>query len=270
MPPSKPNLEISTVVGCRVACSFCPQKTHVANYAKQAGHGASKFLLLDDFKRCLETVPTEVEIVFAGMAEPWLNTAATYMVLHAVERGHTVAVYTTTVGMTPVDIELLHGIPFKHFCIHLPDNAGQMHIDVDSPAYLRGLRAAMTVPGSHFTVIGELNEKLVPIVGKQLNNDSAGLISRAGNLTVGKQVSHKGKIRCGATAPGVMDHNVLLPNGDVVLCCCDYSLRHNLGNLLVQDYASLFNGIAYRAVMHGWEDDTVDTICRRCELAIPA
>ena len=29
---------------------------------------------------------------------------------------------------------------------------------------------------------------------------------------------------------------VLLPNGDVYLCCNDFGLRHKIGNLLVHDY----------------------------------
>src|SRR5262249_22975036 len=36
------------------------------------------------------------------------------------------------------------------------------------------------------------------------------------------------------------DRNVLLPNGDVVLCCMDYALKHVIGNLLTGDYESLF------------------------------
>src|SRR5574343_287653 len=81
--------------------SLCPQRPHIASYARRVDYRAAKFSLsLADFKRCLMTVPTEVEIVFAGMAEPWLNQDTTEMVLHAAHLGHTVAVYTTTVGMS--------------------------------------------------------------------------------------------------------------------------------------------------------------------------
>ena len=31
-------------------------------------------------------------------------------------------------------------------------------------------------------------------------------------------------------------HNVVLPNGDVSLCCMDYGLEHIIGNLLDQEY----------------------------------
>ena len=75
-------------------------------------------------------------------------------------------------------------------------------------------------------------------------------ISRAGNLAnekekyEGKQiVSRKsGSIMCSA-APQ-LNHNVLLPNGDVVLCCMDYSIKHTIGNLLNDDYEKLFKSSA--------------------------
>jgi radical SAM protein with 4Fe4S-binding SPASM domain len=35
--------------------------------------------------------------------------------------------------------------------------------------------------------------------------------------------------------------NVLLPNGDVILCCMDYALKHKLGNLLEQSYEEILN-----------------------------
>ena len=34
-------------------------------------------------------------------------------------------------------------------------------------------------------------------------------------------------------------HNVLLPNGDMTLCCMDYGLKHILGNLYKQEYKDI-------------------------------
>ena len=36
-----------------------------------------------------------------------------------------------------------------------------------------------------------------------------------------------------------MNHNVLLPNGDVVLCCMDFGMQHVLGNLKRQSYEEI-------------------------------
>jgi hypothetical protein len=40
------------------------------------------------------------------------------------------------------------------------------------------------------------------------------------------------------------DQHVLLPNGDVVLCCMDYDLKHVIGNLVNQSYEDLYTGSA--------------------------
>ncbi|MSP02289.1 MAG: hypothetical protein EXR07_14745 [Acetobacteraceae bacterium] len=82
-------------------------------------------------------------------------------------------------------------------------------------------------------------------------------------------VWHREAVLCGSTP--FFDHNTMLPNGDVVLCCMDYSRRHVLGNLLAQDYADLFTGremgrIRVRAM--GAAGDDGELICRKCHNAV--
>jgi hypothetical protein len=52
-------------------------------------------------------------------------------------------------------------------------------------------------------------------------------------------------------------HNVLLPNGDVSLCCMDYSLENILGNLNKQSFDEVVP--KYKSCFD---------ICRRCENGI--
>ena len=62
--------------------------------------------------------------------------------------------------------------------------------------------------------------------------------------------------------------NVLLPNGDVVACCNDYGLEHVFGNLLEQDYESLFHSEEFKRLEQLQKDDSKDLLCRRdCEFA---
>jgi hypothetical protein len=49
-------------------------------------------------------------------------------------------------------------------------------------------------------------------------------------------------------------HNVLLPNGDVSLCCMDYGLKYVLGNLYNQEYNDIIP-----------EPNTTFGLCRYCE-----
>lgn len=247
-----------------MACSYCAQAVHVRQYAAP---DRPTIMPLSTFKRCLAKIPKDVEIMFAGMAEPWLNHAATDMLRHTVEQGYTVSVYTTTVGMSLATAAALRGITFRDFCIHLPDADGLMHLAV-TDNYLAVLKAVMTaVPTHHYSVIGPLHPRVREVIGREVNNDLPGICSRAGLVF---PVPRKtGSLYCTACGPR-LDHNVLLPSGDVVLCCMQYDLRHVLGNLMTVDYADLFTGAEYQRVTRGLAGDmTVDLSCRTCELSAP-
>jgi radical SAM protein with 4Fe4S-binding SPASM domain len=67
------------------------------------------------------------------------------------------------------------------------------------------------------------------------------------------------------------DRNVLLPNGDVVLCCMDYNLKHVIGNLLTQTYAEIFAGEPLAEIIKWNEAARFDkcSICKSCENVTP-
>jgi hypothetical protein len=96
------------------------------------------------------------------------------------------------------------------------------------------------------------------------------MLSRAGNIEektdVPTPAKLKGPIRCRSSGDS-LNHNVLLPNGDVLLCCMDYGMRHILGNLISSDYASLFNSEKFNRLQKGLNDDSFDILCRCCENA---
>lgn len=256
-------LEISTCVGCYLNCSYCPQKLHVQRYYEIADYNPNK-MTPSLFKKCLETVPKDVEIMFAGMAEPFLNPWAADMVLHAHEKGHAVSIYTTTVGLAPERVDRLRKIPFKSFCIHLPDAEGQMKLKPNEP-YLAGLRACVDcIANRHYTCVGTVPEAVRAVIGDQLvNDDTKGLISRAGNLPHLAIPRKTGRLK----ALPCLRHSVLLPNGDCALCCCDYSLKSIIGNLEKTPYPQLFEGAEFKRVLRGLDDEQEDIICRNCEIA---
>src|SRR4051812_30280747 len=121
-----PTLEITTMIGCPLRCTFCPQDKLVANYPADAVRALS----LDNFKIILAKVPKHVRIDFSGMAEPWANRFATDMLQHALLEGRTVAVYTTLQGMRDPErvLSLLKDRPsqVEVVVIHLPDSLGNM------------------------------------------------------------------------------------------------------------------------------------------------
>jgi radical SAM protein with 4Fe4S-binding SPASM domain len=253
-------MEITTVIGCRMSCSYCPQKTLVNKYVELSNHFA---MTLDGFKKCIDKIPNNVNIVFAGMSEPWLNKNCTEMVLYAHKKGHTISVFTTLYNVTEQDLELMKDIGFKHFCIHFPDNDGVMKLNV-TDSYIEVLKKAIKIPNMTCMVIGKLHQKIEEVIGN-IGDGSKDLVSRAGNVEQIVTIKKKGKIKCTSCGPD-LKHNVLMPNGDVVLCCMDYGMDHILGNLNDCSYEDLFNGEEYKKVIQGLNED-LGTICRKCEIS---
>jgi hypothetical protein len=120
---------------------------------------------------------------------------------------------------------------------------------------------------------GELHEKL-----RYLNIELQGFtgIDRAGALNLNQVNGQKviviknksGPIKCGVT--DLYNHNVLLPNGDILLCCMDYDKKHVLGNLFNTPYYEIFRQDPFRDLIvenmnHLGASDK--SICRKCDNA---
>lgn len=86
-------LQITAKIGCRIACTYCPQ-----DRLTQAYRDRSSNLLMssDDFQLYTERIPPEVEIWFAGMCEPWLNPECTEMILYAHKKGFRLLILSVT------------------------------------------------------------------------------------------------------------------------------------------------------------------------------
>jgi len=228
-------------------------------------------MTLDTFKSCLDKIPLNVHIHFSGMAEPWLNPECTKMLLYAHQQGYEVSVYTTTVGMLTSDFKNIESIPFRHFNVHLADKEGYSKIEIDDN-YLETVDAILksNIQNREYMTMGKLHPKVQQLIKKRISRTR--MLSRAGNLE-GKAYPpipprSKGPIRC-RSAGNLFNHNVLLPNGDVLICCMDYGMQHILGNLMSSNYSSVFNGKEFYELQKGLDDDSLDILCRYCENASP-
>ena len=255
------SLEITTHIGCPVNCDYCPQKTIIKAYGKRS---RTRRMTLETFKACLDKLPAGVDIHFTGMCEPWVNPQCTKMVLHARSKGHSVGVSTTLQGMATEDLELLKAHPYKFFSIHLPteNRAESIRIDDNYRALLSafinsGFEATYHVQGSGYHP--DLEDILAGHDVIVYNPHS-----RAGNVDIQgrkKPVRLKGEIGCSRG----LKQNILLPNGDVLLCCMDYAMKHVIGNLVDMDLQALYDNAAFRQVADGLKDDKIDILCRLCE-----
>ena len=278
-------LEISTVWACPNACDYCPQYQLIRASKRNEIKKVSE-MNFNTFKTCIDKLPDGAWIDFSAFVEPFLNENCSDMILYAHRKNHPIRIFTTMVGMHEGDINSFKHINFIRFSLHLPDNYGIMKVTVDEN-YCKVFDHLLNYwQGGDAMCFGPLHSKLIPIVEKhslkvntkELTNKYLG--TRANNTKTTKYVHlekyprKKGRIYCKPIlqkndGPNRrFNHNVLLPNGDVVLCCSDYGLKHKLGNLLINNYEELFLSDEYKKIMHGLSDETIDILCRTCEHAV--
>jgi hypothetical protein len=254
-------MEITTVVGCKINCTYCPQKSFLTEYKSP-----KRKLSLDDFKLALDKMPDDVIIIFAGFAEPFLNVDCTKMILHAHQKGHPLCVFTTAVGMKLEDVALIKDIPYSKFphngfTIHLPDYRmlAKIHITPEYLAVLEALKASqiqnfslMSMDAVHPDV-----QHIFPqsMVRQPKMNSRAGNLENEGVRENYTTAAYDGPVICGRDE--YIYNNVMLPNGDVVLCCQDYHMDHILGNIYEQSFAEIL-------------PDPINTyqLCKTCVYAI--
>lgn len=249
-----PAMEFTMMIGCPLMCTVCPQDKLIRNYKD-----TNKYFSLENFKTVLEKLPRYVQIDFSGMAEPWVNKECNEMLKYTFEKGHDVAIYTTLVGQDKADsdrfCELIRNNKnlIRVLCIHLPDKNENMRgwklTEDYEYALVNALQfkderwfQAMTMdrPG---TIHPTLEKYSISMVSW---NSSWDAHRRADSLTVNDRnekwvkgvIENTTPIVCRSTDK--YDRNVILPNGDVYLCCMDYALKHKIGNLLDNTYDSLF------------------------------
>jgi len=253
-------MEITTVVGCKVSCAYCPQKKFVTAYKNRSD--IFRFDL-NNFKKLLAKIPAEVDIFFCGMSEPFLNPECAKMIAFAHQEGHKISIDTTLVGMTPADVKQIKEIPLQFLAIHLPSDEGYENINVDDN-YLELLNR-ITQGGLNYAKLylhyyGETLHKKI----KLKNAIRIPLYSRGGTIKIEDLAlpkRAKGKIGCRRN----LRYNILLPNGDVLLCSTDWTMKHILGNLNESNYNSLFSSNVFQNIVEGLKDEKIDILCRFCE-----
>jgi len=281
---SNSTLEITTMIGCPLMCNYCPQDNLRDAYGKQD----DKYMSLDTFKQVLNGVDVGVRIDFSGMAEAWVNPEATKMLEYCLQRGHRVAIFTTLYNWSRADTDAVAELLVEYadqvdtVSIHYPDNLGNMRgwrYTEDWEYALHVVRAVcqhagIKNEGMTMSGLGEVHDDLSHL-GIRMWNWSGH--DRAGSLPL-EQVKeqqvqiaprHTGPIRCGKTPR--YDQNVVLPNGDVVLCCMDYDNKHVLGNLKQYTMEEIRRQDPFKNILKENAQDRFSTnsLCRTCTDAIP-
>ena len=243
------------MIGCPLMCNFCPQD----NLRDAYGKTDPKYMSLATFRTAVDKLPWDTRIDFSGMAEAWVNPQCSEMLAYALSRGHNVAIYTTLYSWSRDTVDQVSDLLIEYanqvevFSIHFPDEYGNMrgwkhsqdweyafHAMSQIVQHLGIKLEAMTM-SDHGRIHRDLDH-----LGIQLYNwfghDRAGSLNKeqVKDQPVNFITRHESPVICGK-APNY-NQTVLLPNGDVVLCCMDYDNKHILGNLITQEYKDLFRG----------------------------
>jgi hypothetical protein len=260
-------LEITTRIGCRINCRFCCQDTIIRAYSRTSSHYLMK---LDDFKRCIDKVPADVGMQFCGVSEPFLNEDCTDMMLYAHKNGHDCWFASTLVNMNADKCEIIADIPFKVIFIHLPDADGNSHIPVtDEYKHILSIIISLMKKCSglkSFHCHGRLHPEIVDIVQDEDMPISYKIHDRAGH-ECDRALEHRhiyGDIYCHHNGY-LFQYNMLLPDGRVVLCHCDCTMRYIIGNLLRDDYQSLFISPVIKELISKSVGHDSDILCRTCQ-----
>lgn len=270
---TNPMMEITTKIGCAVNCKYCPQNVFIKEYLRKSRINS---LSLDNYKKCLNKLPQNTLIEFAGFTEPFFNDDCLEMIKYTVEQGHKVNIFTTLLGLDDSKFEQLKKIHFEEFVVHVPDEEGYSTIPIndDYKKRLSELVHTTKMNGKPFIDYacsqGTVPNQIKEILGNHIRtyivlNDRAGNLENNDNqLYCRKNIN--GKIRCELASD--INHNVLLPDGRVVLCSNDWGMKHVMGNLLEQDYESIIHGEEAKKIRHAMETEGVEVLCRNCFQAI--
>ena len=275
-----PILEITPLIGCSNVCEYCPQTTLIKQYREKCSD--DKEMSLEQFKKYISTIPTDVDIHFTGYVEPLLAKDAPEMIEHAYAKGHRVMLNTTLMGMTPeLWDRFSKNIVFKDVHIHLPSGSYEEMIGVKKPTewfeldgkkykrisdeYFEMVRHMLMNPSKnihgvepHWHCHGDMHPQLVQLQ-QHVNVGIRDINSRAMNLLLEKKekVPEKNNIR--GKCPRVTQ-NVLLPSGHLSLCCQDYGLDEIMGNLSEQTWSEYMNSDHAQEVFKNGAD-----MCDYCE-----
>jgi hypothetical protein len=251
-------IEITTVIGCPMSCKFCPQALLINNYNSRLTH-----LSYEYFKIILSKIPKNVRIDFSGFAEPFLNNRCVDMILYTYSKGYKIAVFTTAYNLSIEDVEKIKHIDFEIFKLHLPDVEKNVKIPTNQSYYKVIRYIKKHIKNYSYMSMGKLEPAAETIFKKA---PIPRMHSRAGNITSIHNFNHtNASITCCGELP---KKAVILPNGEAYLCCCDYGLKHKLGNLLCDSYKDIYESNEYDFVLHHMKNSNDKIICNKCINAI--
>jgi hypothetical protein len=278
-------LNITAVSACKADCIYCPQ---AAFQAAMAGRPA--YLSRQEFAELLPNLAdTQFEgFSFGGFSEPFENPDIVELLRLAAAQSFAgpVSVYSNGEALTPDMVEALRDVPLARVdisCHGFDDDIYRRTRRFLDPRKVRDnvlfllrnrenigeLVISVTGPFGSAAAKNELAE-LCRRFGARLEHRA--LHSRAGLLRIGRVAmpATPGAFRC---AKFDFAKPVLVPGGDLSLCCQDFGLVDVIGNLHRQSFEDIMAHSPRRRhildVAAGREQDP-GLRCYQCQFCVPA
>ena len=268
------SVDLATNIGCKVQCKFCPQDVSMSNYAMKYDldpitFGNPSVMSYSTFVKIIKKIPKNVTIRFSAFSEPFLNPECGKMMKHASDNGYNLELFSTLMGMTLDDVDLLKKINLKHFVIHLADN--EKYAKITKKQHNETLKKiiSLSIQNVFFMTMGTISDETKNIIGMDVKPSV--MVNWAGHMEIGEKTKRiSGPIVCSMNRSKKNQDipPIILPNGDALLCCKDWSMDYVLGNLINCNYEDLFQSKMYKEILRKMNSENEDILCRNCEFAV--
>ena len=260
-------LEITTVLGCPVACSYCPQ-----GQLAKAKKGRKNLLALDDFKKAIDNIDMEIGLAWTGYSEPCLCPDLGEMLEYTKTNKKIIQQITSTTltGRKESIEKMITFDGWTTLSLHLPDTDKLMRgINVDTNyaelleyTLFYRLRILKQQKNTRIICFGDkLHPDLEKVINKYCNQ---GLLDRKFVKVRGEVSTRSGGLKTKdlknvldfVDTPEIDKKNenqtfyycnkeklnqpCLLPDGDMNICSFDYGLRNTYGNLFENKLSTVF------------------------------
>lgn len=278
-------IEFNLNIGCSLNCHYCPQGVLINAYTKYAKNPQRRHLTFEDFKFIIdERMNPGASISFSGMSEPFENHDFFRMLIYASENGNMILLNTTLMGLTEsmLDEMIRKEVTLDESILHIPDNKENSHFKITN-AYINVLKKFIKHYHKSFTYLTchgdaphEAVEEIVKNSGIENIHFESMMGARCGNLdeTIREKLpTRKGRLIC-TLSKSACRAPVCIPDGTLALCCNDYALDTNIGNILDNEWGTIASGKGFQSYLKAMDDENIEYIeyieyiCRHCELGM--
>ncbi len=263
-------VEFTLQTGCPVMCDFCPQELFMKRY------GSIEKFTIDNFKLALFNLKnsTVKTIQFSGFSEPLYHKNISDFVKLSIDSGFEVEIFTTLKGFNLEQIKKVKDLPIRWYISIQPLGMRNRKGLKDEEAW-NNIKSFLELNLNSQPIFRCVNINLSKGQKTQLNKKGKetgikniifpNFETRAGNIIQNRINMSGKKILCKNDITPI-----ILPNGNVALCCMDFGLRNIIGNIFQESFKNILYSDRLQkiiAIMDLKEKGSI--LCHTCESAVP-